>query len=84
MMQNYLRDPQNNFLTFLGGPERFYNFYFTAQQEINQEISVTKTSEVIYEIDKNGNYIYVQAFGDISFKKMSIKYWKLSPMNGYG
>ena len=68
MMQNYLRDPQNNFLTFLGGPERFYNFYFTAQQEINQEISVIKTSEVIYEIDKNGNYIYVQAFGDISFK----------------
>ncbi|MBX2970682.1 MAG: hypothetical protein KF803_15025 [Cyclobacteriaceae bacterium] len=67
-LQNSLRDPENDFLVFLGGPERFYNYYYIGQQEIKTNSTITKTSEVIYEIEKNGNYRLVSIYGDENYK----------------
>jgi hypothetical protein len=68
-VENNLREHGNDFVTFLGGPERFQNFYYTGQQEINLKSPITKTSEVIYEMDKNGDYRYVKGYGDEVFKE---------------
>ncbi len=58
----------NDFLTFLGGPERFTTLYFTAQQEITDNNLISESSEAIYEVDKDGNYQLITAKGDGNFK----------------
>ncbi|WP_343857413.1 hypothetical protein [Fulvivirga kasyanovii] len=65
---NRLREEGNDFLVFLGGPERFYNCYNTLQFEIKMKSPITKTSEVVYEVDQNGAYNYISAYGDEAFK----------------
>jgi hypothetical protein len=66
--QNNLRDPSNDFMVYLGGPERFYSYYYIGQQEIGTKSPIAKTSEVTYEIEKNGNYKLVSAYGDENHK----------------
>lgn len=66
--ENLLSDHENSFLVYLGGPERFFNFYYMAQQERKTQFQITKTSEVIYEVEKNGNYRLVSANGDENYR----------------
>lgn len=67
-LQNNLREPNNDFIVYLGGPERFHNYYFTGQQEIKTKAQIKKTSEVIYEIDNKGIYKLISSYGDENFK----------------
>jgi antitoxin component YwqK of YwqJK toxin-antitoxin module len=67
LLQNNLREPGNDFITFLGGPERFHNLYATGQQEIEIKSPITKTSEVTYELAKSGEYKLIQGYGDDAF-----------------
>jgi hypothetical protein len=68
LLRSNLRDPNNDFLVYLGGPERFYNYYYIGQQETETKSPISITSEVIYEIEKDGNYKLVAAYGDENFK----------------
>lgn len=67
-IQNNLRIQNNDFLVFLGGPERFSNYYYTIQAESAKELQITKSSEVVYEVDINGNYKFISATGDENYK----------------
>jgi antitoxin component YwqK of YwqJK toxin-antitoxin module len=67
-LQNNIKEPNNDFLVYLGGPERFYNYYFMEQQEIKINPLIKLTSEVIYEIDNKGNYKLISSYGDENFK----------------
>jgi hypothetical protein len=66
--RNNLSDPDNDFLVYLGGPERFYNHYYMGQQEIRTKSPITKTSEVIYEVERGGTYKLLSAYGDENYK----------------
>ncbi|UII32147.1 hypothetical protein LVD17_28080 [Fulvivirga ulvae] len=66
---NRLREEDNDFLAFLGGPERFYNSYHTLQFEIKMKSPISKSSEVVYEVDQNGTYKFIHAHGDEKFKE---------------
>lgn len=66
--ENNLRDPNNDFLVYLGGYERFYSSYYMNQQEIRATPPIVKTSEVIYEVEKSGNYKLVSSYGDENYR----------------
>jgi hypothetical protein len=69
LIQNNLREANNNFVTFLGGPERFQNYYFTAQQEIDIKPPIEETSEVEFEVDSQSAYVFRQGYGSDAFRK---------------
>jgi hypothetical protein len=68
LLENNLRQPDIDFITYLGGPERFQNEYFLGSQEVRPKLTPSKSSEVIYEIDKTCEYQYIQAYGEESFR----------------
>jgi antitoxin component YwqK of YwqJK toxin-antitoxin module len=65
---NNLRDGGNDFLIYLGGPERFVSLFHIGQQEMRLEPSIVKTSEIILEVDWNGGYTVINAYGDENYK----------------
>lgn len=68
-VQNKFIDPDNDFLVFLGGPERFYNFYYMGDGNLKTQPKLEQTSEVIYEVEKSGNFKLVHASGDENYQK---------------
>ncbi len=79
LIQNNLRIPDNDFLVYLGGPGRFLNYYYTLQEESTKESPISKSSEVIYEIDKQGNYKLISATGDKKYKSKVFEILKEIP-----
>ena len=76
---NNLKGAGNDFLVYLGGPERFFNFFHTRQQEMRVEPSIVKTSEIILEVDLNGTYTVVNANGDENYKAYILQILKTIP-----
>ena len=68
LLQNNLREVDNDFVIFLGGPERFQNLYYNGQEEIKIKSPITETSEVTYELCENSEYKFIQGYGDEAFK----------------
>jgi len=78
-MENYLRDSDNDFLIYLGGAERFSNYFRMGQQELKYREPIAKTSEVIFEVQKNGSYKVVSSYGDPVHRKQTEKVLETIP-----
>jgi hypothetical protein len=76
---NNLREKDNDFLVYLGGPERFYNFYHTAQQEIGTQSPIKETSEAVYEVERDGNFKLLNNYGDENYKIQTEQILKAIP-----
>jgi len=55
-------------LIFIGGTDKFLNEFFIVDEEIKLNRRITETSKLIYEIDKDGNYKFIDGSGESSFK----------------
>lgn len=78
-LANNLREPDNDFLVYLGGSERFYNYYYIGNSEMRYKTPVTMTSEVIFEVGRDGSYKLVSASGDAQYKRHTEQILKAIP-----
>lgn len=68
LIENNHKQPDST-LIYLGGLDRFFNYYRAAQHDMNLQkpIAITKPTQAVYEIGNDGNYILTESFGDKSF-----------------
>ncbi len=79
LITNRLVDPKNDLMTFLGGPERFHTLFYMLKEELEAPTPISKTSEVVFEVDPSGNYKFVRASGDTKYKTLVLKIFESMP-----
>lgn len=70
-LENHLIDPKNPPYCFLGGEERFKLLILNSIFDQSGNSSFSQSSGAIYRLDKNGDYHYLNSFGDQRFKKVT-------------
>jgi hypothetical protein len=68
MLQNLIKEYDNDSIIYLGGKERFSHLFFRALNEMKEDLKLTKNSGVMFNVNKSGGYDYVQNYGEESLK----------------
>ena len=68
LVENNHKQPDST-LIFLGGLSRFFNYYYSAQHDMNLQkpIIITEPTQAVFEIGADGNYIIASSYGNQEF-----------------
>ncbi|MBJ6117969.1 hypothetical protein JAO76_07200 [Pontibacter sp. BT310] len=80
LLENNHKQPDSTMI-FLGGLDRFYNYYRSAQHDtkLQKPIDITEPTQAIYEIGEDGNYKLVTGYGNKEFLEHADKIMRAVP-----